>query len=137
MKDIRPALRVLMLDSTSVSSLVGAQRIYPVRLPQGEKAPSVVYNRITEVPDYHLLGPSGLVQSTFQIDSWALTQSLAVLLANAVYDRLSGFRGYIDLGIAEPVTVHGIFGVHGHEDYDPGAELFRMRRDYRVHYWER
>lgn len=135
MKDIRPALRALLLDDGAVAALVGGQRVYPVQLEQGQTSPSLVYHRVTEVADYHMQGPSGLVQITLQLDAWATTQSGAVELADAAYDRLSGFSGLIDLGLATPVQVHGIFMIAGREDYDDVSKLFRVSRDYAIAYW--
>lgn len=140
MKDIRPALRALLLGDATVSSLVGGVRIHNIRMPQGQKTASIVYNRISENGDYHMAGPSGLAHARFQIDSWALTADAAVALGNAVYDRLSGFRGPITWGSNSPVDqieINGIFLDQGREDFDEVSELYRLSRDYIVWYAER
>lgn len=132
MKDIRPALRSLLLADATLSALVGGQRIFPVIMRQGEQDPSVVYNRITETADYHMLGPSGLYETLVQFDAWATTHAAAVQLADAVYDLLSGFSGLVGT-----IQIHGIFLINGRENYDSVVSFFRMSRDYRVVYWER
>jgi hypothetical protein len=136
MKDIRPALRLFLLDDVTVSGLVGGTRIFPIRMPQGEKNTSLVYNRITEASDYHMLGSSNLEQTRMQMDSWATRPDAASELANAVHDRLSGHAGIVTVGGTPQVSVEfqGAFLVSGREDYDDTAELFRMSRDYLIWY---
>jgi len=129
MKDVRIAIRQMLLADPTVNSLVGGSRIHPVQLPQGQVEPSVVYFRATELEDYHLQGTSGLNESRFQFDSWAQTTDQANNLAGAVHDRLSGFRG-----VVSAVEMCGVRLAHGGEDYDTVAKLFRSRRDYFIWY---
>lgn len=137
MKDIRPALRSLLLSDATVFSLVGGLRIYPLRMPQGVRASSIVYNRVNENSDYAMDGDTGLETAWMQIDSWATSQDASVELANAAWDILTGFRGQVDFGAASPqdfVIIHGIFQFNGREDYDSDAELYRMSREYSIWY---
>ncbi|RJP54169.1 MAG: DUF3168 domain-containing protein [Anaerolineaceae bacterium] len=139
MKDIRPALRALMLADADVSTAVGGSRIYPDILPQGVTLPSVVTNLITELTDYHMQGASGLAQVRIQVDCWALTQDIAVDLANKVKDVLSAFAGTVLYGSSSPQTsivIQGIFADQGRDDYDSVSKLFTRRRDYFVWYEE-
>jgi hypothetical protein len=140
MKDIRLALRAALLADPTINGLVGGLRIHAVRLPQGQTASSIVYNRISETGDYHTQGPSGLAQTRMQVDCWAQTQDAAVVLASAVYDRLSGFSGPVNYGTNSPqdqIVVRGVFLDTGREDYDDVAQLYRMSRDYLIWYLER
>lgn len=139
MKDIRAALRALMLSDAAVSSAVGGNRIYPGVLPQGQKSASVVQNLISELTDYHMQGASGLAEVRIQVDCWAGTQDAAVDLANKVKDAISGVSGAQAYGSNSPqdsVTIHGIFADSARDDYDSEAQLHRRGRDYRVSYWE-
>lgn len=140
MKDIRPALRSFLLGDPTVSSLVGGVRIHAVRLPQGQRNPSIVYNRVSEGADYTNDGDSGLTQARIQVDAWATHQDSAVELADAVYNRLTGHRGTVAFGSGSPqdeIAVRGVFLQQGREDYDSTAELYRMSRDYLVWYAHR
>ena len=140
MKDIRLALRSILLSDVDVSTAVGGSRIFPSVLPQGVVDPSVVYNTVTEASDYHMNGPSGLAQDRIQVDCWAQRSDQAVELANLVRDRLSGFSGTVSVGSQSPqdqIIVRGIFHDQGRDDYDALAKLHTRRRDYMVWYADR
>ncbi len=140
MKDIRPALHALLLGDPTINSFVGGSRIHPVLLPQGQREPSLVYRRINDFSDNHMRGDSGLQQTFMQIDSFAMTHSQAVDLADAVHDRLSGFYGIIEYGSGSPqesFQFQGIFQSNGRDLFDEEAELYHMSRDYRMFYAER
>ena len=141
MKDLRKAIRAFLLADSTVSTLVGATRIYPGTLPQGvaqtSVVPAVVQNLITESSDYHMQGDSGLGQARVQLDCWAQTQDEAVELANLVFDRLSGASGTIEFGMNSPlenVAVQGVFHDQGRDDYDSVAKLYTRRRDFLIWY---
>jgi hypothetical protein len=135
MKDIRLALRSFLLADASIAAAVGV-RVYPIKLPQGTTAVSIVYNRISGGGDYHLQGLSGFAHHRFQIDAWASTANAATSLADLIRDRIDGYRG--DMGTDSPpvVTVHGIFMADQREDYDDEAKLHRMSRDYFIDFME-
>lgn len=139
MKDIRPALRAILLADSGVLAAVGggSGRIYPGVLAQGVTAPSIVQNLITEGSNYHMQGDAGLMQARIQVDCWALTQDLAVSLAGLVFDVLSGRSGTIAYGSDSPqrsVIVQGVFHDQGRDDYDPVTGMFARRRDYIIWY---
>lgn len=129
MKDIRPALRDYLLADPTVSGLVGGYRIHHARLPQDQVEPSVVYTKVSETGDYHLQGDSGLGQLRMQIDSWAQDSDSATVLANAVYDRLTGAKDVVD-----SVNIKGVFLANGRDDYDSLTQLFRISRDFIIWY---
>jgi hypothetical protein len=134
MKDIRPAFRALLLNDPTVNALVGGTRIHPSQMPQEQVAPSVVYTKISDVGDYHMLGDSGLAQIRMQVDAWAQTNDAATELASAVYDRLSGFHGIINFD-SSFVELKGAFLSNGHEDYDQLMQMFRVSRDFIIWYY--
>jgi hypothetical protein len=138
MKDIRKALRAILVADPAVSSLSGG-RIYPVRLPQGQRATSIVYHRVTGLFDYQMNGPSGLVQNLMQIDSVAVGNDEATALANAVHDALTGFSGEVFFGSSSPqesIMVHGIFQINDRDIFDTVTEMLAVQRDFQVWFWE-
>jgi hypothetical protein len=138
MRDLRPALRKHLLDDPAISATVG-QRIYPMVLPQGIVSSSIVYTRISGIGDHTYQGPSGLNQPRYQIDAWAATIDGAFSLADAIKERLDGFRGTVNYG-ADPVqsvVIQGAFFADEREDYDAGSKLYRVSRDYMIWFEER
>lgn len=135
MKDIRPALRSFLLSYSPISDVVGA-RVFPIKLPQGTTADSIVYNRISGAGDYTLQGLSGFANNRMQIDAWAPTADKATTLANLIRDRIDGYRGEMGTDSPPAITVHGVFMADQREDYDDEAQLHRMSRDYFINFTE-
>lgn len=143
MKDIRPALYSFLMGDAGIYAAVegnktrqqGGSRIFPVKIPQGVKAASIVYTRISGAGIYHMGGESGLSMPRYQIDAWAPTGDAATALANLIKDRISGYRGVMGSGGAA-VTVQGVFMADEREDYDDTVQLSRMSRDYFIDHEE-
>jgi Protein of unknown function (DUF3168) len=136
MKDIRLAFRQLLISNTAVNAICQG-RIYPVKLPQGVRAPSLVYFRITDFSNYHYLGDAGLQRIYMQLDSWGEHADAAVSLADAAHDCLSGFTGrqtYIPNGANDFVDIRAIFHHNGRDLADDVTQMFRMSRDYLLAY---
>ena len=138
--DIRIGLRAYLLADSTISTRVGGNRIYPVKLPQGITADSIVYTKISGQGDHHMQGPSGLTRPRIQIDSWSQSMDAASSLADLVKERIDGFEGLMPWGEnspAEAIVVKGIFFESEREGWDEGAKLYRVSRDYLVWYAER
>ena len=138
--DVRHGLRAYLLGDSAISIVVGATRIYPIKLPQGQILPSIVYSRISGLGDHHMEGPSGLARPRIQIDCWAQSADAADNLARLVKDRIDGFRGAMPWGENSPeeaIQVQGIFFESEREDYDDAVKLYRSSKDYFVWYEER
>lgn len=135
MKDIRLAFRQLLITDATVNSLSGG-RVFPVNLPQGQRSPSLVYFRITDFSDYHMLGDSGLQRIFMQLDSWADKHDSSVALSDAAHDALTGFRGRVDY-TSDAIDIRGIFQTNGRDLFDNVVQLFRQSRDYQIAYAER
>jgi hypothetical protein len=135
MKDIRIAFRTLLLADATVNGLC-AGRVYPVELPQNMRSPSLVYFRIFDVSDYHMLGDSGLQRISMQLSSWADKHDLSVNLADAAHDALSGFKGRV-VYAGDFIDVRGIFQSNGRDLFDDVTQMYHMSRDYTVSYAER
>ena len=134
--DLRPGLRAFLLADASVSAAVGGSRIYPVKLPQGITAASLVYNEISGQGDHHNRGPSGLARVRMQIAAWAQTVDAAVSLALAVKWRIDGYRGPMGAGAGE-VMVQGVFIDSWRDTDDPEANLRGRVADYFITFAER
>lgn len=94
---MQEALTALLLADTAIAGLTGSgDRLYWNVGEQGKPDPMAVLYLISGVPDYHMQGPSGLVESRVQVDCRAGTVAEALALARAVEARLSGYRGTRD-----------------------------------------
>ena len=134
MKDIRPALRAFLLADSAVNAACGG-RIYPIRLPQGMTSQSLVYTRITGSAPGKMVGQVGLSRPRIQLDAWAGTADLTSVLANAVKDRLDGYKGPMGTG-SLAVECQGAFYESERDGFDTDAVLYFMSRDYFVWYEE-
>lgn len=134
MKDIRKALRAYLLADTGIAALV-SDRVYFIKMKQGNVDPCIVFSRISGAGIYHHGGPSGLSMPRYQLDSWSKTGDGATALANLIKDRISGYRGVMGSGGAA-VTVQGVFMADEREDYDDVVQMSRMSRDYFIDHEE-
>jgi hypothetical protein len=132
LNDIRPALRTFLLSDSNVTSDVGGERIYPVVLPQGQREPSIVYNRISAIGDHTMAGASGLARVRMQIDAYAPLHDDANSLADLVKLALDGYSGLMG-----SVDVQGVFFETERDDYQPDVDLHRVSRDYTMVFEER
>ena len=85
------ALIAHLLAQIGITNIVG-RRITLGRRAQGGTLPAIVLHRIDGQPDYHLTGPSGLVESRVQVDCWSNDYAGAKAAARAVEAALSGVR---------------------------------------------
>jgi hypothetical protein len=135
LKDIRIAFRALLLADPTVNALC-AGRCYPVELPENVRSPALVYFRVSDFSDYHMLGDSGLQRISMQLDSWAENQDASVSLADAAHDVLTGFRGRVNY-TSGFVDIRGVFQTNGRDLSDHVTQMFNMSRDYQVFYADR
>lgn len=107
-------------------------------MPQGLRAPSIVYTKVTERGDYSMKGLVNLMNAQYQVDCWAETQELSSNLSNAAHVALTGFKSSVlPVGSNSPeeyVNVQGIFLNTGRELFDASERMFRSSRDYMVWY---
>lgn len=139
MNNVRAALRHYLLADGGIAGIVGT-RVFPIKLPQGEIRPSIVYTRISDAGDHHMGGASGLGRPRIQVDSWAQTYDVAAALADSVKERIDGFRGSIQWDENSPgnsVPVQGVFFEGSRDLYDETAKLHRVSQDYFIAYEER
>jgi hypothetical protein len=137
--DVRFGLVQLLTSDPGVNGVIQG-RVYPVKMKQGVTLDSLVYNRITELEPYTMLGPSGLVSARYQFDAWSRSADSATALANLVKELFGGFRGLIAINMAAPmdhVDVQLIEVVNGRDDWDQEAQMYNVSKDYFIWYEER
>jgi hypothetical protein len=85
-------LRSLIAADEGVAELV-SMAVHWRLAPQSASVPFVNLSVISGERDYHMTGPSGLVNSRVQVDCWSDKYSTAKALARAVETAVSGFSG--------------------------------------------
>ena len=85
--------RRLLAADAGVSALVGDRIAWGVAGGQGLQNPCVVLYLIDDLPDYHMLGPSGLASARVQVDCRGTSWTQAKAVGRAVQALLSGFKG--------------------------------------------
>lgn len=120
----------LLLAYAPLSALVG-NRIQWDTLPQGSAQPSIVMYVVSGVTDYTMSGESGYVMTRVQFDCRGTTAASARAVAEALKDRLSGFRG-----VFQGYRIQGCFeqGQRTRFDKDGPANWFTDSRDYQIHW---
>lgn len=124
------ALTALLLANAALAALIGnGDRLYWDTIGQGKDNPAVVMYLISGIPDYHMTGPSGLVESRVQIDARGTTRASARAVANAVESVLSGYRGTVGA-----IKFGGIFkdGARSRFDKTEAEAFYVVSADYRI-----
>lgn len=128
------ALVAHLLADAALGALVDDRITWAVR-PQGSALPALVLTRIDSLPDYTMAGPSGLVSSRIQVDSWAVIYAAAKEAARAAEAVLSGVDADVSDGNS-PATItrlRGGFKQGERDDFEKsagGAELYRVSQDF-------
>ncbi|NGP19299.1 tail completion protein gp17 [Devosia aurantiaca] len=89
---MQKVLANLLLDHPPLKDLISTNLHWDTMV-QGAPLPNIVMFVVSGVADYTMAGPSGYVKTRVQFDSRGLTSAQARSVANALRERLSGFRG--------------------------------------------
>lgn len=128
---IEQALVSRLKSDATLATLLGATaadpHIHPSVMVQQEALPVIVYQKISDVPDYVMGGQSGLSVTRFQITVWTgmdPATSGGYLQACAITDRvrmiLSGWHGTVTIG-ADSIDVNYVTLDNQIDNYDPEA----------------
>lgn len=105
-----------------------ADRIYDQRRPQNPVYPCIVFLRISTPRDITHDGPSGLASPRFEFDCYALDETAAGQVADAVRLALNGFSG--SMGTGAPVDVDGCFLEDDQVGYEDEGRVFSRALDF-------
>jgi hypothetical protein len=83
-----------LLAAPALAALIG-ERLTPGVRTQGAPLPALVFNLISDLPDYSNDGPTGLTQARIQLDAYGATYAEAKAVARAANARVSGWRGTV------------------------------------------
>ena len=130
MASIDTALYTRLGGFAGLTALVST-RIYPPPVPQNATYPCVSYSQVSGVRDYVMGNQSGLVQSRYQLDSWATTSTGARAVAEQVRLALSNYAGTSDTIVIDYVLMESETRI-----FEDESDLHRISQDFIVHYRE-
>jgi hypothetical protein len=93
------------------------ERVFPMRLPQGESLPAIVYREVSPGIEYTQGGQSGVSEPRYQLDCWGADELGAKTLAYSVQTAISGYKGAMG---SEQVFAAFIEGRQDDPDPDTG-----------------
>lgn len=111
--------------------LIG-DRVFPMRIPQGETLPCLTYQRIStpRVLTHQSSGATGdLAHPRFQFDAWAPTQKTAKLVTDQVRAALNGKTGSIGTA-PNNITIRAALVDGETPEFDPETEIYRSRSEF-------
>lgn len=100
-------------------------------MPQGQPMPNTVMFVVSGVTDYTMAGASGYVMTRVQFDCRGTSAAQARAVAEALTDRLSGFRGAFG-----GFKFQGCFQQNQRTriDKDSASKWFTDSRDFTIHW---
>ncbi len=115
---------VAYVGSTVAGSTLG---VYPNRLPQNAvtgdfDTPAIVYQEVSAIGQHHSKGASGLVDSLWQVDCYAMKAITAWNLREEVRKHVDGFRGNWGSTTGAYETIHRCEVEQRRTDYDQPAD---------------
>lgn len=125
------------LSSLPSLALQVAGRIYADTAPQDDPYPRVIYQIITDVPDGHMSGSSGIAEGNVQVDVYALDSVSRGLVGDIIKNGMDGLIGYT-MG---SLRVDSIFLRTRNRslekpDNNSDANIFRLRMGFSIWYRE-
>ncbi len=101
---IETALFAILHSDATIEGIV-SDRIFPNIVQQGEAMPAITYQQISGPRDQTMDGPSGLVQTRFQINCLAEKYIDARTLAEAVRKELDGYHGTVNTVVIQIIML--------------------------------
>lgn len=109
-----------------------ADRLYPLRAPQGVVRPYLIYSQVSDEQCRSLSGSSGSAETRLQLDLWTDNFNSGWETADALRDALDGYRGtwgFTEIG-------HCLLDADAHE-YSPPVDAsdegaFRFTQQYLI-----
>lgn len=116
---------------------VVSEAVFARIVPQNQRAPFITFQRVTGNKIRDINGPSGLAQTSFQVDVYADAYLECKQLADAVRLILDGYRGTVTIG-ADSVRIAGVSFQAERDFIDDGVDpkLYRSSVDYLFMYDE-
>ena len=129
---VETSLYTLLTDATGVTDLVD-DRVWPLRVPDGTALPAIRYQVIVETHGRTMLGSSGYVRATVQIDAVALSYAEAADLAEQVRLNLDGVSGEVNGDKIQAISrIDGSDRYDDHRDAEGDRGVYVKSADYDI-----
>jgi len=128
---IEKALCTILGRADAVTNIAGS-RISPLVISAGVALPALVYQQVGGPRDHVTSGPSGLVESRFQITCWAETYKKADELAAAVRQTLDGYSGIIDSVVIKVIHLLDEADMPGTRPDNKALSRYGRRLDFQI-----
>lgn len=134
----KAAIVWILENDATVSGLV-SDRIYNMIAAQNADKPYLVVSGISEAPDYHMTGPTTLMEARYQIDGWQ-SRASADALGDAIVDAFDTYAAHsADVGPTGNKTyvrsIHVVGRSDRVEEETPGSENFLYGASVDVTVW--
>lgn len=114
-----------------LSALVG-DNIFPDFIPQDEDAPAVVYQQISEIPDYTLQGEQGLKEVIYQFTCYSTTSAAAYSVYKQLRAAFKNYQGSLQTYYVQAIFIESVLP----KGYDSVTGRHYYEIDYRFNYTE-
>lgn len=116
----------------SIANIVGT-RIFPVVIPEGTNAPSLIYETVSAIPTYTFDGSVGLVTARITFTAWSPDFSDCKTMQEAIRVALDNYPP----SLMGSTPISAIWRDNGCRDgWDSISSFYRSSADYRISYAE-
>ncbi len=131
---IENALKLKLLATSGVTTLVSTRIYYVDEVSQDVKPPYIVFQKISKAPSVTLSGTSDLVVARFQFSVFDITHKSCLDIIAAIKAAIHCQTGTFGTG---GVDIQGCFYENETDlEYDPDSRLRGITVDYIVYYSE-
>jgi len=126
---VEEALYSLLSGNAGVEALVGT-RISAINKAENTALPAITYHRVTSQRFSAMRADSGIVKGRFQIDAWAETYDVAVIVKEAVRAAVQRYS------TTSSITIFDIFFLSEIDFYEEDTQQYHIAVDIEINYIE-
>lgn len=128
------ALRTYLVSKSTITSVVGANGVYPVRIPQGKALPAITLERTAAEHEQDLDGSAGFVRSVVRVELWGEAYDPLEALGEALRLVLDGYHAAMG-----SVTVAEVKLISESDDFiqldnAKPTGIYNISQDYAINY---
>lgn len=125
--DLEDALHAFLEEKI----LLVSGQVYSEIAPEQIKNNYLIHQKISGNNGYAHDGPTGLLTSNYQFDSYAYKKSDAKAIIKQLKGEIDGYNGFMN-----GIRVQGVFLLDEDSDYEKDTKLHRLTAEYRFQHYE-